>query len=294
LKREDIVDWPQKERDDYVFTRVNTVVNAFHLRALALMAEMAKALRREAEAADFTARERKARAAFQGKLFDAARGLYRDGEGTEHTSLHANLFPLAFGLVPEAKQAHVADWLAKRGMKCSVYAAQYLLEGLFEHGASTAAIDLIVAPGDRSWRHMVESGTTITWEAWDMKYKPNQDYNHAWGAAPANLLPRYVLGVQPLAPGWKQALVRPHPGALASASGKIPTPRGPVLVDWKRDKTFKFLVTLPAGMTARIELPAMDGSSQVLADGKPTAARLANGWWVLVNEITGRVNLEVK
>ena len=27
---------------------------------------------------------------------------------------------------------------------------------------------------------MVESGTTITWEAWDMKCKPNQDWNHAW------------------------------------------------------------------------------------------------------------------
>ncbi|HOQ60814.1 MAG TPA: hypothetical protein PKZ08_09345, partial [Vicinamibacterales bacterium] len=41
--REDIVDWPAGERDGFVFTPVNTVVNAFHLRSLALMAELADA-----------------------------------------------------------------------------------------------------------------------------------------------------------------------------------------------------------------------------------------------------------
>ena len=100
--KDDIVDWPAGERDGYVFTPVNTVVNAFHLRALALMAELAAALGRDAEAADYRARERSARAAFQRELFDPARGLYRDGEGTDHASaarqpLPARLRPGAGG-----------------------------------------------------------------------------------------------------------------------------------------------------------------------------------------------------
>jgi len=37
MGKNDIVDWPQGERDGYVFTPVNTVVNAFHLHALAYM-----------------------------------------------------------------------------------------------------------------------------------------------------------------------------------------------------------------------------------------------------------------
>ena len=57
MKRGDVVDWPAGERDGYVFTPVNTVVNAFHLRALALMAELARALHHDADAADYTARE---------------------------------------------------------------------------------------------------------------------------------------------------------------------------------------------------------------------------------------------
>jgi hypothetical protein len=208
--------------------------------------------------------------------------------------LHANLFPLAFGLVPEAGRAKVADWLAKRGMRCSVYAAQYLLEGLFENGQGGAAIALMLAPGDRSWRHMVESGTTITWEAWDQKYKPNQDWNHAWGAAPANLLPRYVLGVQPLDPGWKTALVKPHPGTLTSASGKVPTPQGEILVDWERGETFVLSLALPKGVKARVELPAPDESSGVLHGKKSVTARRVGAHWVLDEPVTGRAIFEVR
>ena len=35
MRHDDLVDWPEGERDGYVFTPVNTVENAFHLRALA-------------------------------------------------------------------------------------------------------------------------------------------------------------------------------------------------------------------------------------------------------------------
>jgi len=294
VAKEDLVDWPMGERDDYVFTPRNTVVNAFHVRALKLMAEMGKALDRDADATNYASRETKSRARFQQAFFDSERGLYRDGAATDHTSLHANLFPLAFGLVPEANLGHVADWLSQRGMKCSVYAAQYLLEGLFESGDPTAAIDLVIAPGNRSWRHMVESGTTITWEAWDLKYKPNQDWNHAWGAAPANLLPRYILGVQPLTPGWKQARISPHPGMLMFARGKVPTPRGPILVDWKRGQTFKLSLELPVGMTGRVDLPDVPDAKEVLVNGKPFPATPEGERWILTEEVSGKVDVQIQ
>lgn len=273
-KYNDLVDWPVGERDGYVFTPVNTVINAFHLRTLALMAEMARALHQDADAADFIVREQAGRAAFQSKLFDASKGLYRDGEGTDHISLHANLFPLAFGLVPADRRAEVAHWLGKRGMKCSVYAAQYLLEGLFENGESVQALALMTASNDRSWAHMVNSGTTITWEAWDQRYKPNQDWNHAWGAAPANLLPRFVLGVQPAAAGWNLATICPKPGNLKNAEGKVPTPHGDVAIKWAlaNDK-FSMDLTVPAGMEADVDLPVSGFVNPVMScDGQKSAA----------------------
>ncbi len=294
VKRDDIVDWPVAERDGFVFKPVNTVVNAFHIRALTLMADMASALGKESDAADYRSREARARKAFLEILFDEAAGKFRDGEGTEHASLHASLFPLAFGLVPEPRRARVAGWVGERGMACSVYAAQYLLEALFENEAGARVLGLITADGDRSWKHMVESGTTITWEAWDQKYKPNQDWNHAWGAAPANLLPRYVLGVKPIEPGWKRALIRPGTGNLTAAEGRIPTPRGPLLVKWRNEGAFRISVKLPEGVMAKVELPASASSRGVFSGGRQVKARREGARWVLDEDVSGTVSLDVR
>ena len=246
----DLVDWPPAERDEYEFTAVNTVVNAFQFRALGLMAELARALGKPDEAAVFAAKAEKIKAAFGKAFFDPARGLYRDGETATHSSLHANMFPLAFGLVPEAVRPGVLAFIKEKGMACSVYPAQYLLEALFEHGEAEYAIDLMHAPGKRSWRHMVESGTTITWEAWDQCFKPNQDWNHAWGAAPANILPRYVLGVQPVEAGYRKVTVRPRLGNLEWAKGMVPTVHGPIRVEARRMATGEVAleVSVPEGV----------------------------------------------
>lgn len=69
IRRGDLVDWPEGERDGYVFTSVNTVVNAFHLRALAMMADLARAVGKAEEADDFAAREQAELAVFPGKTF---------------------------------------------------------------------------------------------------------------------------------------------------------------------------------------------------------------------------------
>lgn len=292
IKRDDIVDWPVGERDGYVFTPVNTVVNAFHLRALQLMRDMARAAGKNEDAKTYAAQYEKAHAAFQAKLFDTATGLYTDGESTKHSSLHANLFPLAFGLVPEERKGNVLAFLKKRGMKCSVYAAQYLLEGLFENSEGSAALELILADGDRSWKHMLKSGTTITWEAWDNKYKPNQDWNHAWGAAPANILPRYIVGVRPLEAGWSKILIQPQPASLTKISALIPSRRGAVKLKWEQsNKTWH--VSLPQGMTARLDLPAASGQKAYIA-GKPVATEMVRGRLVLKDELSGQVSVTVK
>ena len=292
--RHDIVDWPKKERDGYVFTEINTVVNAFHIEALKQMAQIAKAIGKDEEAGAFQDRVELAKASFQEKLFDETAGIYRDGVGTDHSSIHANFFPLAFGLIPHDKVPGVVSWLKDRDMQCSVYAAQYFLEGLFQNGASKKAIDLIVADNDRSWKHMVESGTTITWEAWGMKYKPNQDWNHAWGAAPANLLPRFVLGTQPTSPGWRTAKISPQIGSLTHAKGKIPTGKGPIEVDWTLNDSYKLSLNLPDGMTAKVDLPNPPNSTGVFSNGQPVPATLTNDRWVLDDDVTGSIKFEAK
>ncbi len=254
-----IVDWPTSERDGYadgqpdphdkrqVGPEVGTVVNAFYLAALRATAELAEATGRVHDAVELRTRYAQALVSFQRVFFDDARGVYIDGEGCAHASLHANAFPLAFGLVPAQHRDSVAQFAASRGMACSVYAAQYLLDGLFAAGRGDDAVKLLRAAGPRSWSNMLAVGATMTLEAWDAKFKPNLTWNHAWGAAPANLCARWVLGVQPGAPGYAKVVVRPHLGGLDWVKGRVPTPRGPVTVDVDR-RTGRYEVTVPAGV----------------------------------------------
>ena len=294
MKKGDIVDWPHTERDGFVFTSKNTVVNAFHWKAVSDMADLAAALGKTDEESAYRERYAGTGAVFRKTFFNEATGLYRDGIGTDHSAIHSNFFPLAFGLVPFEKRARVMDFLKKSGMKCSVYAAQYLMEAMFDHGAEREALALMTADGDRSWKHMVNSGTTITWEAWDQKYKPNQDWNHAWGAAPANLLSTYVLGARPAVPGWKIARISPRAGDLAFAKGNVPTPRGPVLIDWKNGAGFVLSLELPEGMAAQVDLPAPEGSTGVFVNGVKAAAKSSDGRWLLMDMVSGKVRIEVK
>jgi alpha-L-rhamnosidase len=268
----DIVDWPETERDGFDFRPVNTVVNAFHYRALVLMSKIAESLGKRDDASHFRDRAAQLHRSFNEVLLDPVRGVYRDGEGTEHASLHASMFSLACDLVPAQYRASVLRYIESKGMACSVYGAQWLLEGLYEAGEARYALDLMTSRAtDRSWPHMIyDVGSTISLEAWDRRYKPNLDWNHAWGAAPANIIMRKVVGIEPLEPGFRKVRIRPQTGRLDHISGRMPTIRGTITVEVDRRQTSRFLLrlTVPANMTAEIHLPGAD-PARVSEGGRP-------------------------
>ncbi len=286
----DITDWPAGERDGFEFKPVNAVVNAFYCLNLRQMAQMAEALGEASDAENYRAKAERAARAFHELFFNAERGCYVDGEGAAHASLHANMLPLAFGLVPAEERGRVAAFVASRGMACSVYGAQYLLEALFEAGLEDEALALMTSGETRGWVNMMRAGSTITWEAWDIKFKPNLDWNHAWGAAPANILPRFVLGVRPLEPGFGKILIRPQVGSLEGVQGTVPTVRGPVTVGVRRvaGRSYKLSVEIPANTTARVELPPLPlERAELTLDGKRFDAAAADGRLVLDNLESG-------
>ncbi|MBT7068000.1 MAG: alpha-L-rhamnosidase [Verrucomicrobia bacterium] len=277
----DIVDWPSGERDGYEFKEVNTVVNAFYYQTLLQMADIAAALGKTSDAEEYQKKAENVIAVFNRILFDTKRGIYVDGEGAKHASLHANMMPLAFGLVPKDRQKTVVEFVASRGMACSVYGAQYLLEALYEGSRPDVALEHMTSKDIRSWYNMIRVGSTITLEAWDNTFKPNQDWNHAWGAVPGNIIPRYLLGVRPLEPGFKKVLIQPQPADLKTASGTIPTIRGPVKVSFNNELAdgFELSVEIPVTMTASVGLPQIDSqSTMLLVDGKKVEGDLRDGY----------------
>ncbi|HAS81840.1 MAG TPA: alpha-L-rhamnosidase [Verrucomicrobia bacterium] len=263
----DLVDWPPGsftqggtgERDNYEMVPINTVVNAFHLWNLNLLVKVAERLGKSADAERFAGRYRQGLASFHRVCFQGDR--FCDGEGSTHASVHASMFPAAIGLVPAGQEASVMAFIRSRGMACSVYGAQYLLDACYRLGAADHALALMTAEHDRGWLNMINVGSTVTLEAWDHRYKNNLDWNHAWGAAPANIIPRFLVGVRPAAPGFDSVHLAPQPASLAAFDAQVPTCKDPIRVTFDsttaRHRWLRFEASMPVILDRAGVLPGV-------------------------------------
>lgn len=280
----DIVDWPQGaknkkkaaghqspfaggETDNYVYTDYNTVVNAFHNRCLVLMAKIADATGNETDAEYFTKQAKQHHKVFYKTFFSKDKGIFTDGESTDHSSLHANMFPLAFDLVKAEDVPDVAEFIKSRGMACSVYGSQFLLEALYKAGEAEHAFDLMTSIGIRSWLNMLRVGSTMTTEAWDESFKPNLTWNHAWGSAPANITARKLMGIEPMEPTFSSFRICPQPGRLEHASIQVPTIRGNVKCELENNlNSWNMSVSIPGNTEAELWIP--EDFNTILVNGE--------------------------
>jgi alpha-L-rhamnosidase len=304
-KLKDITDWPpaqkdtewklstpEGERDGFIFKPINTMINSFYYKNMEIMAEFARILGKTDDEADFNLRALKVKKAMNDKLLDKNKGYYVDGEGTDHSSLHANMTALAFNIVPEKYKKSVVDFLKSRGMACSVYGAQYLMEALYNANEADYALQLLTDKSDRSWYNMIRIGSTITLEAWDMKYKPNADWNHAWGAVPANIITRNMWGIQPKTAGGSVVSIKPQLSKLPSSQIKVPLLNGSISATYERKSKIlqKYTFDIPPSVSAELEFD-FSPEDTVLLNGKKVdtafkTIRLSLG----VNVVELRVN----
>lgn len=276
-KIKDIVDWPLSETDGFVFTNYNAVTNAYYYKALLLMEQIATALNKKEDAVSYAVQYKEFKQVYNQYFLNRGKGIYKDGDTTNHSSLHTNMFALHFGLVPNQYIGSVMDFISSRGMACSVYGSQFLMDALYDGGKADNALALLTATNERSWYNMIKVGSTITLEAWDNKFKPNQDWNHAWGAAPANIIPRRMMGVEPLKPGFELVSVRPQTGNLSFAESVIPTIRGDVRIKVQNEDKYMLTFSLPANMEAEVYLPLISGKHKVVYNGKQIAVKTIKG-----------------
>lgn len=302
----DIVDWPPAggigggqsavmgETDGFVFTDYNAVVNAWYYAGLEAMAKLSMAVGNKPDADYYNHAAGKVRTAFQRTFFDAQTNLVVDGEGTKHNAIHANFFALAFGLVPKEKITPVVSFIQSRGMACSVYGAQFLLDALYKVNDQEYAQKLMTSTEKRSWFNMLREGATMTMEAWGQEYKPNQDWNHAWGTAPANAIVRYLAGIQPLTPGYGEIQIKPQPGTIEQIDLRHRTIRGDIAVRFENKKDrFKLQVSLPGNTTGQVYLPFAATRAVVKMNGKVVKATFAEGYYLVQNVKPGKHAFEV-
>ncbi|GCB22969.1 hypothetical protein AAWM_05854 [Aspergillus awamori] len=145
--------------------------------------------------------------------------------------------------------------------KISPYASGYHLKAAFQANDSANAKRLLYS----LWGPMSDPAhknyTGCYWEVLDSDGTPGLDIGtslcHAWSAGPTADLSRFILGVQPVTPGFRQWQVAPQSFELGWAEGKYPTPQGALSVKWSFGKNgfVQMQVNSPSGTNGTVYLP---------------------------------------
>lgn len=256
-----LVDWPANLRGgyDYEATKngVNTVVNAFYYGSLRAAGELMRIAGRDDSRYD--QRADGVRKAMNERLFDARNGVYIDGiheDGTpsHKSTLHASVFALHFGVAREADASRIVELIRRERLNCGIYAAPYLLSGLWNVGEAELAYDLLTCTDKHSWHEMLRSGATTTMEAWAPELKWNTSWCHPAGGTPVWLVLDRLMGLRPAAPGFRALRVTPQfPEDLQWIEVRFPTASGTVEARYEKGKNYR--VTVPEGMRVIDDTP---------------------------------------
>lgn len=151
---------------------------------------------------------------------------------------HVQALALHQGTVPRATVGRLARAIMeRRTTPMTLSSLLYLVQAMMERGPAERRF--VAGLIDKYWGGMVLAGATSFWEtaAGSADFDYAGSLCHGWSALPVLYYQAYVLGVRPIAPAFSQFLISPYPDRFAEASGAVPTPDGPIRIQWrKRDR----------------------------------------------------------
>ncbi|MGE5610920.1 MAG: family 78 glycoside hydrolase catalytic domain, partial [Bacillota bacterium] len=263
------LDWQNLYKGNY-----SGVLNLMYLQALRWASVLCGIAEDPERSEHYNAKASTLQVAVERHFWDPKAKVWHDGfdpakkEPIDSISQQMNALAMLLHIKPEAHPTLAREVLlkaahARRGkiLTASPYFYAYVLEALADAGYRAEMVDLI----REKWGGMMDQGATTFWEVWEPT--PNDSRCHAWSASPVYHLSQQVLGVMPVDVGWKQVRIAPLPVALDFARGSVPTPLGPVHVEWEKaaDDQLAVRIELPPGMEAEFVGPL--GEIRTLAPG---------------------------
>lgn len=196
-----LVDWPENLRDSYDFTLsrpvvaagCHNVVNALYVGAMRMLSQIEEVLELP-QSYSWEAYKK----AFMETFYDKESGLFVDAEGSVHSAVHSNVYPLYFGFLDERQTPTVVQWLEKKGLCCGVFVSYFLLKGLAKTGYYDVMYRLLMNESEHGWINMLREGATTCFEAWGKEQKWNTSLCHPWASAPIPLIIEDIAGFHPV------------------------------------------------------------------------------------------------
>jgi hypothetical protein len=165
---------------------------------------------------------------------------------------HIQALALNAGIVPKKVVPQVLSTLhARRFPPLTLSSLLYLVKGLMPINPS--ARRLVSDSIRRHWEPMVCAGATSFWETQYGGHDFSQAGSlcHGWSALPVYYDQAWVLGIRPIEPGFRRFVISPYPDRFTEAGGTVPTPAGPIRIEWRRsDRGLIVKATGPRNLTA--------------------------------------------
>lgn len=267
-------------------TPLDYIDTVYLAQSARMMAEMAQAIGRVDEAADYFALFDRVKAAFQAKYVN-------DDGSLKVATQTAYALALYAGLVPDSARAdtakHLAEKIIRNGARMSTgfLGTRPLLPVLSSTDHHDLAVFLLQSHEFPSWGYEIDQGATTIWERWDgytledgfgrHNASMNSFSHYAFGAV-CEWMFRDLAGIRSDGPGYKRIIIRPLPPSPASNADHDPIDwvkasydsiRGRISSEWRVDgKRFELTVGIPANTTATVYVPAADADG-VTVGGTP-------------------------
>jgi len=235
-------------------------LNLRRIGALQAAARMADGLGKADRAECFRAKAAEAADAVRKHLWSEADGLFCDEPDGTIIGEHPSLLAILHDVVSRDEAMAIIDRLASRDdlARTTIYYSYYTFRTFEKLGL----YDQVYRDRQYNWTDQIALHATT----WFEKGGRARSDCHAWGAWIMCDLLTSVLGIRPASPGFATVRIAPHLMDVPWARGSMPTVRGAICVDLKREgEKIHAEVCLPEGVTG--VFVARDGTEQTLTSG---------------------------
>jgi alpha-L-rhamnosidase len=245
---------------------------AFYYFNVTLFSNIARALGKDADAAEAEALAETIRTGFNRKFLEPGTGRY------DTATQACQAFAFYMGLVPPEEKDRALEVLVrdildvKQGhLSTGIFGTKFMLQALADLGRADVAFTMVNQRTFPGWGHMLENGATTLWEHWE--FSDNTfSHNHPMFGSVSEWFYRVLGGINPApdAVGFDKIIIRPQPvGDLKWVKSSYDSAHGKVVSDWSREPgKFRLRIRVPVGTEATVLLPAKEGTP-IMESGRP-------------------------
>lgn len=184
--------------------------------------------------------------------------IHRDKSRSGVVSIQTNIMAYLCGCVEEERGRILAGYITDPPADFVQIGSPFMAFFYYEALERTGAYKTLIRSIKDRWGEMLRYGATTCWETFPgfETDRLTRSHCHGWSSAPGFFLPRTILGVKPLKPGFRKIMIAPETCGLTWARGEVPTPFGSIHVEWEiRDGKLHLDADVPEEITYEIQLP---------------------------------------